>query len=45
MLQLTYKNKSAQTTVYDRITEKGISFKKLWRGMVLVPFVELNLEI
>ncbi|MDY7002661.1 MAG: hypothetical protein SWX82_01450 [Cyanobacteriota bacterium] len=45
LLQLTYKNKSAQTTVYDRITKKGISFKKLWRGMVLVPLVELHLEI
>ncbi|NER03224.1 MAG: hypothetical protein F6K17_11625 [Okeania sp. SIO3C4] len=45
LLQLTYKNKSAQTTVYDRITKKGISFKKLWRGMVLVPIVELYLEI
>ena len=45
LLQLTYKNKSAQTTVYDRITKKGISFKKLWRRMVLVPLVELDLEI
>ncbi|NES02699.1 MAG: hypothetical protein F6K22_07475 [Okeania sp. SIO2F4] len=45
LLQLTYKNKSVETTVYDRITKEGISFKKLWRGMVLVPFVELYLEI
>ncbi|GGA25972.1 hypothetical protein [Okeania sp. KiyG1] len=45
LLQLIYKNKSAQTTVYDRTTNKGISFKKLWRGMVLVPPVELDLEI
>lgn len=45
LFQLTYKNKSVETTVYDRITKKGISFKKLWRGMVLVPLVELYLEI
>lgn len=45
LLQLTYKSKSAETKVYDRIIKKAILFKKLWRGMVLVPLVELYLEI
>jgi len=44
-LRLTYKNKSVETRVEDRNTKNIILFKKLWRGMVLVPLVALDLEI
>ncbi|NEQ73644.1 MAG: hypothetical protein F6K23_11600 [Okeania sp. SIO2C9] len=45
LLRLIYSNKDTETTAYDLITKKGISFKKLWKGMVLVPLIELRLEI
>lgn len=42
-LRLTYKNKSVETRVEDRTTEKIILFQNLWRGIVLVPLVALDL--
>ena len=45
LLRLIYSNKDLEIAVYDLITKKRIFIKKLWRGMVLVPLVELYLEI
>ena len=43
-LRLTYKNRSVETTVYDPIAKQSIQFQNLWKGMVLLPLVALNLE-
>ncbi|MBP0011127.1 MULTISPECIES: hypothetical protein [unclassified Roseofilum] len=43
-LRLTYKNEATEITVCDRIQRKRTLFKNLWRGMVLLPLIELHLE-
>ncbi|MDY6806152.1 MAG: hypothetical protein SXA11_20435 [Cyanobacteriota bacterium] len=40
-LRFAYKNSDAETRVYNENTKKIVSVENLWRGMVLVPFVEL----
>ena len=43
-IRFTYKNKSVETIAYDPIRKERVLFESLWRGMVLVPLVELHLE-
>lgn len=44
-LRFVYKNSDAETRAYDEKTKEIMSIENLWRGMVLVPFVELNLGL
>jgi len=43
-LRFAYKNSDAETRAYDEKTQEIMSIENLWRGMVLVPFVELRLR-
>ncbi len=42
--RFAYKNLNAETRAYDENTQEIMSIENLWRGMVLVPLVELCLR-
>lgn len=44
-LRFAYKNLNAETRASDEKTKEIMSIKSLWRGMVLVPIVELCLRL